>query len=436
MMKMSKKRKMMIGVTMAILYSLSFLITQPTTSTADSTNFPSQNGDWIVNTTTYVDDKTIVLNGNLIIKNNGNLTLNNITLLINCTYDGEYYIEVQDGGSLYIYNSNITAVNISCHYLFWVRNRSNFEMKNSELHECGYEPETEYTDYLLGLVVETDGIIIKNCIISNNYVGIILYSSFNIIKNNHILYNHIGVLLSASNNITRNNISNNWCGVWACFPGSKNNHIYCNNFINNTNHAWDDGRDNYWDNGVNGNFWSNYPCSDADNDGIGEIPYHISSSPHGPVGAYEGKDNFPLMEPFDIIFPSSSIKITGTTDANGWYISNATVSITATDTWSGVKKIYYRINNGSWQEYLEAFIINADGTYVIEYYSIDNADNIEETKSSTVKIAVPPPEEPKKSQSKPALIPGFEIIYIIIILSGCTALIGRRKNILNKKEDE
>lgn len=431
---LSKKRKVIIGA-MAILYFLSFLITYSTTGAADSTNFSTQNGDWIINTTISVNDKTIILNGNLIIKNNGNLTLYNVTLLINCTYDGEYYIEVQDGGGLYIYNSNITAVNTSCHYLFWVRNGSKFEMKNSELHECGYEVESDYPLVPQGLEVETEGIIIKNCIISNNYIGVILYSSFNTIKNNHILCNCIGVLLSASNNITRNNISDNLYGVWACFPLSTDNNIYYNNFINNTNHALDDGRNNNWDNGVKGNFWSNYTCEDADGDGIGDTAYNIPYSHHAPVGSYKAQDNFPLMEPFDIIFPSSYIKVTGATDANGWYISTATVNITAIDTWSGVKEVYYRINNGSWQKCtgnFTIFTITVDGIYMIEYYSIDNADNIEETKSAIIKIATPS-EEPKKSQPKPTLIPGFETISLIIILSGCAALIYQKKTYLIRR---
>lgn len=204
---LSKKRKMMIGV-IAILYSLPFLVILPTTGTADSTNFPSQNGDWIVNTTTSVNDKTIILNGNLTVKNNGNLALDNITLLMNCTYDGEYYIEVQDGGSLYIYNSNITAVNTSCHYLFWVRNNSKFEMKNSELHECGGN----------GLTVETNGILIENSMFSNNNCGIYLSrSQNNTISNCTLLNNCQGIYLSmgsSNNKISDCTIStNSGCGI-------------------------------------------------------------------------------------------------------------------------------------------------------------------------------------------------------------------------------
>ena len=53
----------------------------------------------------------------------------------------------------------------------------------------------------------------------------------------------------------------------------------------------------------------------------------------------------------DTLPPQTTINITGDKGSNGWYVSNVTVTLTATDATSGVDKTYYRIDNGSWNTY-------------------------------------------------------------------------------------
>ena len=62
-----------------------------------------ETGDWIITNTTVVENRTIVLNGNLTIEPGGNLTLVNCTLLFNCSFDGQYGIEVRSGGQLHVF---------------------------------------------------------------------------------------------------------------------------------------------------------------------------------------------------------------------------------------------------------------------------------------------------------------------------------------------
>jgi hypothetical protein len=63
---------------------------------------------------------------------------------------------------------------------------------------------------------------------------------------------------------------------------------------------------------------------------------------------------------------------------NGWYISNVTVTLNASDDDSGVNTTMYRINGDIWQIYSEPFILDFDGENIlIEFYSIDNAGNVE-----------------------------------------------------------
>lgn len=199
-------KKILFGA-LAVLALLITVFAIPVSASGNGTYPPPNSGDWIVGNETHVWNEAIVLNGNLIINSTGNLTLNNITLKMNCTTDGEYHIEVQSGGALYINNSIITAVNPYC---FWVRDGAVFEMKNSEMHECGYSLIRD--NMKAGLWIDADNTVIENNTISNNFIGIYLLSANNVIKNNTLQPNTAyGIFLSSSNGnkITNNTISTN-----------------------------------------------------------------------------------------------------------------------------------------------------------------------------------------------------------------------------------
>jgi len=129
-------------------------------------------------------------------------------------------------------------------------------------------------------------------IISNNGGGINSFgeSINNIIMGNYINFNKdFGICLEFSNNntITSNNISSNKKYGITLEDFSNNNTIYHNNFINNTQNAYDECK-NTWDNGYpsGGNFWDDYNGTDSDEDGIGDTPHPISGG--------NNKDNYPL----------------------------------------------------------------------------------------------------------------------------------------------
>jgi parallel beta-helix repeat protein len=112
----------------------------------------------------------------------------------------------------------------------------------------------------------------------------------NMVKNNNISSNMYGIYgYSCFNNILiENNIINNIYSI--NFYGSAiNNIVYNNNFINNTKvgRAPHSLYSNAWDNGSQGNYWSNYTGTDNNGDGIGDTPYLV----------YENnQDNHPLMK--------------------------------------------------------------------------------------------------------------------------------------------
>jgi nitrous oxidase accessory protein NosD len=54
----------------------------------------------------------------------------------------------------------------------------------------------------------------------------------------------------------------------------------------------DNSAGNQYDDGSEGNYWSDYKGKDADGDGIGDIPYMI----YGTAGE---QDDYPLMKPWE-----------------------------------------------------------------------------------------------------------------------------------------
>jgi hypothetical protein len=166
-----------------------------------------------------------------------------------------------------------------------------------------------------------NNIIFKNRMkVTPGDAGIYLsHSSRNTICGNRITYagsmtyEQEGVTLSASfNNVVyANNIESVFKGVYLENTDTEpmiasNNTFYHNNFVNNKIQAWDtsSSKSNTFDNGKEGNYWSCYNGTDANNDGIGDNPYKPTSL-YTYDGLVEkitecGPDNYPLMEPFDI----------------------------------------------------------------------------------------------------------------------------------------
>lgn len=102
------------------------------------------------------------------------------------------------------------------------------------------------------------------------------------------------------------------------------------------------------------------------------------------AGNQEQESNITIK--IDKTAPTTSHSLSGTVGNNNWYISDVVVTLSYSDTVSGIYSVKYRVDNGVWQDYTPSFTISSEGTHTIEYYATDNASNIETTKSSSFKI--------------------------------------------------
>jgi hypothetical protein len=89
----------------------------------------------------------------------------------------------------------------------------------------------------------------------------------------------------------------------------------------------------------------------------------------------------------DFTLPQTTASATGILGTNNWYTSNVMVTLSATDTGSGVKNTYYSLNGGTvWNIYTLPFTITNEGSTTLLFYSLDNAGNREATSTLIIKI--------------------------------------------------
>jgi parallel beta-helix repeat protein len=155
--------------------------------------------------------------------------------------------------------------------------------------------------------------IIDNNITRNNSLGISIANSSDIwMLRNHVLENLGGIKVENSSNlfVQANNIHDSLTGIAMAdtnqgvlagntlssnrFGGmyivkSNNHSIFHNNFVQTGPQVYSLNSRNSWDNGLEGNYWSNYVGVDADHDGIGDTPFSIDVN---------NTDQYPLMGSF------------------------------------------------------------------------------------------------------------------------------------------
>jgi len=86
----------------------------------------------------------------------------------------------------------------------------------------------------------------------------------------------------------------------------------------------------------------------------------------------------------DSVIENATVKIDLTAPTSSAAVSGFRVTITSSDNISGINRTMYRIDGGSWGKYTWAFDVTGSGNHTVEYYSIDDAGNVGESKTAWV----------------------------------------------------
>lgn len=182
--------------------------------------------------------------------------------------------------------------------------------------------------------------LIEDNLITDNGVGISTRTNNSRIFHNTITDNHCGigleeteVGLSGGIFIYENIIENNQIGF--AVAGSANNTIFHNNVVHNQAHLFAPySRASNWDNGFEGNYWSDYSGSDNNSNGIGDIPYVVN-------GSTGNVDRFPLMGRFQIF--NVSVWGQGQTRFEEVYaVSNSMIGSVELASWLSAENEYFK----------------------------------------------------------------------------------------------
>lgn len=92
--------------------------------------------------------------------------------------------------------------------------------------------------------------------------------------------------------------------------------------------------------------------------------------------------------------PETSATVNGEKNADGHYIDMATVTVTASDTGSGVNTIEYALGaDGAWQAYSGPVMVHEAGTHTVRYRATDKAGNAAAEKSVEFTVVAAPPQD-------------------------------------------
>ncbi|WCE02297.1 DUF1080 domain-containing protein [Streptomyces sp. HUAS 31] len=96
----------------------------------------------------------------------------------------------------------------------------------------------------------------------------------------------------------------------------------------------------------------------------------------------------------DTTAPETSATVSGEQNPDGAYVAMATVTVSASDTGTGVNTIEYAIGSGAWQPYTAPVMVHEVGGHTVRYRATDKAGNVaaEKNVQFTV-VAAPQPDK-------------------------------------------
>lgn len=95
----------------------------------------------------------------------------------------------------------------------------------------------------------------------------------------------------------------------------------------------------------------------------------------------------------DTVPPDTSATVSGEKNPDGTYIDMATVTVSASDTGSGVNTIEYAVNSGTWQPYTMPVMVHQVGSHTVRYRATDKAGNVAAEKSVAFTVVAAAPQD-------------------------------------------
>ncbi|HNM36531.1 MAG TPA: Ig-like domain-containing protein, partial [Anaerolineales bacterium] len=86
----------------------------------------------------------------------------------------------------------------------------------------------------------------------------------------------------------------------------------------------------------------------------------------------------------DVTTPQISGDINGSSGTNGWFISQTSVTASASDSLSGLASFEVNVNNTGYASYSDTTF--TDGTHTIQFRATDNAGNVTETAQQSINV--------------------------------------------------
>jgi membrane protein implicated in regulation of membrane protease activity len=95
---------------------------------------PPNNGNWIIDDQTTISNDNIILIGDLIVEDGGELVFYNVDLKFNCQAHEEFKLKVKEGGRMSIYDSTVSS-NTNYDYGIDVHSKGEFNIYNSTIED-------------------------------------------------------------------------------------------------------------------------------------------------------------------------------------------------------------------------------------------------------------------------------------------------------------
>lgn len=131
---------------------------------------PPLSGNWVISNTQAFTDKNFIVNGSLIVQNNGRLTLQNTIIRMNPNPNG--YVQVEKGGTLLVRGGSIITTYAGFPYGIVAFNNSRLEITNSSVYDAGWTFTGNGSS--AGIFIDSTNVLIADSLFARDYYGVIV----------------------------------------------------------------------------------------------------------------------------------------------------------------------------------------------------------------------------------------------------------------------